>query len=101
MTLSLPGGDLLDLSDDLPATFPPLLAELADPELLALLSQVDPTPDSLQDTAARDWSDLPDRMHYIADVFRCYAQRADLLDPPFTADQVEALTNGHLPSGHL
>ncbi|GGU48373.1 hypothetical protein [Lentzea flava] len=101
MTLALPGGELLDLSEDLPATFPPLLAELADPDLLALLKVVDPTADSVLGTAARDWADLPDRMHYIADMFRCHALREDLLDPPFTAAQVEALTNGRRPDGPL
>ncbi|MFE9747785.1 hypothetical protein ACFYOT_23010 [Saccharothrix saharensis] len=101
MTLALPGGDLLDLSEDLPSVFPPLLAELSHPELLALLKTVDPTPDSLLDTAARDWSDLPDRMHYIADMFRCHAHRADLLDPPFTPDQVAALGDGRRPTGPL
>ncbi|SEQ95090.1 hypothetical protein SAMN05216188_106333 [Lentzea xinjiangensis] len=101
MTLALPGGELLDLSDDLPATFPPLLAELSDPELLALLATVDPTPDSPAGTAARDWADLPDRMHYIADMFRCHALREDLLGPPFTAEQVEALSAGRRPGGDL
>jgi hypothetical protein len=101
MTLSLPGGEVLDLSDDLTAGFPPMLLQLADPELLALLRLVDPTPDDLLDTAARDWSDLPDRMHYIADMFRCHAQRADLQDPPFSAEQVAAMTAGHRPSGRL
>ncbi|MGW4109707.1 hypothetical protein ACWEFJ_02370 [Actinosynnema sp. NPDC004786] len=101
MTLALPGGELLDLAEDLRATFPPLLAELVDPDLLALLRTVDPTPDSLLDTAARDWADLPDRMHYIADMFRCHAQRADLLDPPFTPEQVAALAAGRLPTGQL
>ncbi|PWK83273.1 hypothetical protein C8D88_111158 [Lentzea atacamensis] len=101
MTLALPGGELLDLGEDLPATFPPLLAELSDPELLALLEIVDPTADSVLGTAARDWADLPDRMHYIADMFRCHALRGDLLDPPFTAEQVEALTAGRRPGGAL
>jgi len=101
MVLSLPDGGVLDLSEDLPATFPPLLAELVDPELRAFLARVDPSPDSVRDTAVRDWSDLPDRMHYITDLFRCYAQRADLLDPPFTADQVADFTAGRLPSGRL
>jgi hypothetical protein len=101
MTLALPGGELLDLGDDLSATFPPLLAELADPELLALLTIVDPTADSLVGTAARDWADLPDRMHYIADMFRCHAQRGDLLGPPFTAEQAEALLDGRRPTGAL
>lgn len=101
MTLALPGGELLDLSEDLPATFPPELAELSDPELVALLKTVDPTPDSMRGTAARDWADLPDRMHYIADMFRCHALRGDLLGPPFTAEQVEALTGGLRPGGAL
>ena len=101
MTLALPGGELLDLSHDLPATFPPLLVELSEPELLALLEIVDPTADSLLDTAARDWADLPDRMHYIVDMFRCHALRGDLLDPPFTAEQVEALAAGRRPVGAL
>lgn len=101
MTLALPGGELLDLGEDLPATFPPLLAELSHPELLALLETVDPTADSLLGTAARDWADLPDRMHYIADMFRCHALREDLLDPPFTPEQVETLTRGRRPGGTL
>jgi hypothetical protein len=101
MTLALPGGELLDLSEDLPATFPPELEQLSDPELLALLKTVDPTPDSTRGTAARDWADLPDRMHYIADMFRCHGFRGDLLGPPFTAEQVEALTGGRRPGGAL
>ncbi|MCX2946844.1 hypothetical protein [Lentzea sp. NEAU-D7] len=101
MSLALPGGELLDLADDLPATFPPLLAELSDPELRALLEIVDPTPDSLAGTAARDWADLPDRMHYIADMFRCHALRDDLLGAPFTPEQVEALQAGRRPGGAL
>ncbi|MEU4445491.1 hypothetical protein AB0K14_26700 [Actinosynnema sp. NPDC050801] len=101
MTLALPGGELLDLSRDLPAEFPPLLARLSHPELLSLLRTVDPTADSLLDTAARDWSDLPDRMHYIADMFRCHGHRGDLLDPPFTPEQVADLTDGRRPTGRL
>ncbi|WP_156757233.1 hypothetical protein [Actinokineospora pegani] len=101
MTLTLPDTTHLDLSDDLTTPFPPPLAHLTNPELLALLHQVDPTPDNLADTAARDWSDLPDRMHYIADMFRCYATHHPLLTPPFTPDQVAALTAGHLPTGRL
>ena len=101
MTMALPNGDLLDLSEDLPAEFPPLLAHLTHPELLDLLKTVDPTTDSLLDTAARDWSDLPDRLHYIADMFRCHAHRADLLDPPFTPSQIADLTNGRRPTGRL
>ena len=49
----------------------------------------------------RDWADLPDRMHYIADMFRCHGLRLDLLHPPFTAEQVEVLTDGRRPAGAL
>ncbi|MEV0680265.1 hypothetical protein AB0I60_27490 [Actinosynnema sp. NPDC050436] len=101
MTLALPGGELLDLSEDLVAEFPPLLARLSHPDLLALLPTVDPTPDSVLGTAARDWSDLPDRMHYIADMFRCHAYRSDLLSAPFTPEQVAELTCGRRPTGRL
>ncbi|ONI89108.1 hypothetical protein ALI22I_16475 [Saccharothrix sp. ALI-22-I] len=101
MTLALPGGELLDLGDDLPGRFPPLLVELSDPELLALLQLVDPTPDSMADTASRDWADLADRLHYIADMFRCHAQRGNLLEPPFTTEQVEVIKAGGRPPGRL
>ncbi|MBC6456579.1 hypothetical protein [Actinomadura sp. HBU206391] len=101
MTLSLPSGQLLYLGQDLPAEFPPVLSQLSDPELLALLREIDPTTDSLLGTGARDWSDLPDRMHYIADLFRCQAQRDDLLSPPFTPEQVVAVKGGRRPSGRL
>ncbi len=101
MTLTLPNDEVLDLSEDLTALFPPALAELANPDLLALLDTIDPTRDSILDTAARDWSDLPDRMHYIADMFRCYAQHAALRTPPFTEEQVTAIRAGRRPAGQL
>lgn len=43
MTPAPPGGELLALGEDLPTEFPPLLARLSHPELLALLRTVDPT----------------------------------------------------------
>ncbi|GAA3846314.1 hypothetical protein GCM10022243_10610 [Saccharothrix violaceirubra] len=101
MTLTLPDGTYLELGKDLTLPFPPSLATLTDPALLELLARLDPTPDSPLDTAARDWSDLADRLHYIVDMFRCTAERADLLDCPFTADQVDAFTAGRLPGGRL
>lgn len=51
--------------------------------------------------SAQDWADLPDRMHYIADMFRCHALRDDLLALPFTAQQVVALKAGRRPDGAL
>ena len=91
----------LDAGKDLRAEFPAALAHLVNAELLALLDLVDPTPDSLQETAAADWSMLPDRMHFIADMFRCFQERSDLLSPPFSPEQVAILKDGRRPAGRL
>lgn len=100
MTLDL-AGTRLRLRDDLRDEFPADLATLRDPTLLALLARIDPTSDSPRDSGARDWADLPDRMHFIADLFRCYHETGDLLAPPFTPAQVAAMRAGTLPDGPL
>jgi hypothetical protein len=101
MTLRLPGGRVLRLGQDLRADFPQPLQHAANPALQALLSKVDPTPDSLQDTGAQDWGRMLDRMHFIADLFRAYHLDEMLFDLPFTADQVTAIKAGQLPAGRL
>jgi hypothetical protein len=101
MTFGLPGGARLKLGQDLRGDFPPALALLVDAELLALLKLVDPTPNSLQDTAVADWSILPDRMHFITDFFRSFQQRRDLLSAPFSPPQVAELKEGRRPEGRL
>lgn len=101
MTLTLPRGVRLRLGEDLNAQFPETLRELSNPDLLALLARLDPTPDSLRGSGAADWADLPERLHYIIDLFRCYQETADLFDPPFTPAQVAELVAGRLPDGDL
>jgi hypothetical protein len=101
MTLGLPHGVILHLGQDLPAEFPPALKQITLPELQALLARIDPTPDSPRGTGAGDWSSLPERLHYIVDLFRCYHESAELFDPPFTVEQVAVLKTGHLPEGRL
>jgi hypothetical protein len=101
MTLTLPKGVRLRLGRDLEARFPPSLEKITTPELQTLLARLDPTPDSLRDTGAADWADLPKRLHYIIDLFRCYQEAPDLHEPPFTPEQTEALQAGRLPSGEL
>jgi hypothetical protein len=84
MELGFPKGVRLHLGKDLKANFPPDLQKLTHPELIALMEKIDPTPDSLLDTGAVDWADLGDRLHFIADLFRCYQETPDLLlSPPF------------------
>jgi len=101
MMLTVPRGVVLRLGSDLPAAFPASLAQIEDADLRALLAQVDPTPDSVAGSGAADWGDLPERIHFIADFFRCYHASADLCDAPFDADQVLAIKSGHRPQGPL
>jgi hypothetical protein len=101
LVLTMPDGECLHLGVDLQAEFPETLTHLVNTELLALLERVDPTPDSLAETSASDWSILPERMHYIADMFRCLQERPDLTTPPFTPEQVAVLKDGRRPQGRL
>jgi len=71
MTLTLPHNRCLRLGSDLQLTPCAILASPAHKELLAMLANVDPTPGSTADTGATDWANLNERMHYIADLFRC------------------------------
>lgn len=101
MTIGLPHGVRLRLGRDVPATFPPSLQHIALPELRALLERIDPTPDSTRDSGAMDWASLPDRLHFIIDMFRCYHEWPFLFEPPFTAEQIVALKAGRRPGGRL
>jgi hypothetical protein len=100
MTLALPGA-VLRLGRDLSGPFPEALRTLADGELTAFLAAIDPTADTPVGSGTRDWADLFDRMHFIADLFRLRHEDATLYEPPFTADQVRAMTAGRLPEGDL
>ena len=44
---------------------------------------------------------MSERMHYIADLFRCYHQSTDLFDAAFTTAQIEAMKSGRVPDGKL
>jgi hypothetical protein len=101
MTLALPSGVQLGLGADLQAGFPQSLRQIANEELQQLLARYDPTPDSPLASGALDWADLPDRLHFIIDLFRTYQENAELLAPPFTAAQVAALREGRRPAGRL
>jgi hypothetical protein len=101
MTIELPPQTRLRLGEDLAAGFPPNLQQITNPDLSVLLAQIDPTPNSPKESGAKYWGDLPDRIHFIADMFRCYQTSADLFDPPFNPDQLAALEKDQLPSGRL
>ena len=101
MTLTLAGGAYLRLGRDLKAAYPATLARIDDAELAALLATVDQTPDSVAESGAGDWGDLGERLHFIADMFRCYQEAPLLLAAPFTPEQVAALVAGQAPGGEL
>lgn len=101
MTLAMPDGQTLQLGNDLRGGFPDPLRTVDLPELAALLQQVDPTPDNPVGTGAADWGRLPDRMHFIADLFRVYHLDPCLFDAPFSSEQVAALKEGRRPEGRL
>ena len=100
MTLRLPGVTLR-LGSDVPGGFPPELREITHPPLVALLARVDPTPNATAGSGATDWANLPERMHFIADLFRCWHGRAELFTAPYTAIQVAAMRDGRRPEGDL
>jgi hypothetical protein len=100
MTLALPGG-VLRLGRDVTGAFPASLAKLHDPELTAFLKEVDPTPDTPLGSGTEDWATLPDRMHFIADLFRTRHEDVTLRQPPFSPAQLRAMADGRTPDGDL
>lgn len=101
LSLGLPHGEQLRLGHDLRANFPASLERTTNAELAALLRRIDPTRDSRSESGAVDWADLPERMHFICDFFRCHHERADLFIAPFLPAQTQALKAGRLPAGEL
>lgn len=100
MALSLPGR-VLALGSNLTDAYPDVIAEPVDPDLLELLGQFEPEPPALDDCGARDWSELRQRMHYIAHMFRVFHLNERLADPPFTPAQMTSITAGVVPDGEL
>jgi hypothetical protein len=100
MTLALPGRTLA-LGSHLADEYPPELRAPAEPELAALLARYEPAPPDPDDCGARDWSELDQRMHYIAHLFRAYHAIPALGSAPFTAAQLERIRAGVVPDGEL
>jgi hypothetical protein len=100
MVMSLPGR-VLALGTNLTDPYPEELAQPADRNLIELLERFEPVPPALDDCGVRDWSDLDERMHYIAHLFRAFHLSRDLSRPPFTPEQVASLGRGIVPDGDL
>ena len=101
MTLRIPTSEMLKLGEDLRRKFPERLEHISAPTLKELLNKIDPTPDSIKESGAKDWGDLSDRIHFIADLFRAYFEYQPLYNQPFTDEQVILLKEGRRPQGEL
>jgi hypothetical protein len=101
MSIGLGSSVRLQLGEDLGAGFPASLQEIVLPELRDLLDRIDPTRDSPRESGAVDWADLGDRVHFIAEMFRCFQESAFLFDPPFEPAQLEPLDAGERPADPL
>jgi hypothetical protein len=100
MVLSLPGR-VLALGANLPDQYPEPLRAPIDAPLAELLARYEPVPPAVDDCAARDWSVLKERMHYIVHLFCAFHLDADLGHPPYTPEQVAAFRRGEVPDGEL
>lgn len=101
MTLYIPPNSILELGDDLLLGHPANLRDLSNPVLLDFLKQVRPSPEAIDGAGCTDWSNLRQRIHYIANLFRCFQESADLFNPPFTEEQVFIIKTGEIPTGIL
>lgn len=104
MTLTLPGGQIMDLGRDVPVgatSFPAALNPLEYAKLVELVKTYDPNLETLKGSAAKNWTLIGNRMAFIADLFRSRQQDAALFGPPFTKEQLDVLTQGKLPPGRL
>jgi hypothetical protein len=95
MTLTLPGPLILQLGRDLDAVPAAALAKITLPELANMLARVEGP------SGAGDWAELSERMRFIARLFRCFHDRQEMLEPPFSNVQVEQFKDGSLPDGEL
>ena len=101
MTLTMPPDNCLHLGDDLNASYPGNLTTLVNTDLVTLLKQLKPTANTIDGAGCTDWADLGQRIHFIANLFRCYHQTKDLFDLPFTEEQLSIIKSGKIPPGQL
>jgi hypothetical protein len=101
MVLSLPGPVIFSLARHLDLPTPESLRTPKNEAFVEFIGRFEPSPPDRDDCGATDWSDLPQRMHYVSHLFRALHERADLFTVPFNAEQVSVLASGRLPEGPL
>jgi hypothetical protein len=101
MTITFPPATSLHLGSDLSRPYPESLKMLENAELQHLLASIDPTVNSHLEDDAEDWSDLQQRLRFIADLFRSYQESKELFEAAFTAEQLKLIRTGGIPDGSL
>jgi hypothetical protein len=101
MVLSLPGGMAIPLGRPLDAAIPEAFRTPRQRDLHEFLTRFERCSPAQHDSGADDWSELPQRMHFILHLFCAFHERADLLAPPFSDEQVQQFLGGRLPEGKL
>ena len=102
MRLALPGGESVSLGEDVPLVdgkmFPDDLTTIDYAPLVKLINDFDADPGSTLGSAASDWSELPQRMNFILDLFRANQQNPRLFSPPFNAAQRADIEAARMPA---
>jgi len=104
MRLALPHGASVPLGQDLEVAgrpFPPDLDPLHHPPLIALIRTYDANLGTLKGSGARNWTDLGNRMAFIADLFRSSQCDPSMFGAPFTPAQIASFRSGKVPIGPL
>jgi hypothetical protein len=89
MTLFLPPALTLRLGRDLTRPFPEALRTLTNASLAAMIAGFDTAPDSEAGGGATDWANFEQRIRFIADLFRAFADDRNLFSAPFAGEERE------------
>ena len=100
MTLTV-AGQRYSLAGPIALLPPETLQTLTNPDLVALMGTLPPALGRPGNVGATDWSDLGQRMRYIAYLFRVYHARDDVSTAPFSPMQIAAIRAGRIPDGGL
>ncbi len=101
MTLNLPANNCIHLGRDLTMQYPSTLQTLNNDKLIALLTQLKPNSHSYDGQGCDDWSNLQQRIFFIANLFRCYQDTPDLFNEAFNEQQLRIIRAGNVPKGNL
>jgi hypothetical protein len=100
MVLTLPGGTLA-LGHALDRPIPARFLSPVDADFRAFFSRYETCEPGGPMRAVQDWSELPQRMHFILHLFCAFHDAPDLFGAPFTDEQLRQVAAGRIPAGVL